>query len=92
MVVILDIEVLEKGPMVGEKIGNPATIGSDGKVYYRQGKAELILMSSTARCLRPTITRTPTPTPEEVPPPPPRGQVRTPAARDHLPRHQHQAR
>ena len=33
MVVILDIEVLEKGPMVGEKIGNPATIGSDGKVY-----------------------------------------------------------
>ena len=32
MVVILDIEVLEQGPMVGEKIGNPATIGSDGRV------------------------------------------------------------
>ena len=29
---MLDLEVLQKGEMVGKKIGNPVTIGSDGKV------------------------------------------------------------
>ena len=29
---MLDLEVLQKGEMVAKKIGNPVTIGSDGKV------------------------------------------------------------
>ena len=32
VVIVLDLEVLQKGEMVGKKIGNPVTIGSDGKV------------------------------------------------------------
>jgi len=32
VVIVLDLEVLQTGETVGKKIGNPATIGSDGKV------------------------------------------------------------
>ena len=32
MVIVLDLEVLQKGALVAKKIGNPVTIGSDGKV------------------------------------------------------------
>ena len=29
---LVDLEVLQRGEMVGKRIGNPATIGLDGKV------------------------------------------------------------
>ena len=32
VVIVLDLEVLQKGELVAKKIGNPVTIGSDGKV------------------------------------------------------------
>ena len=32
VVIVLELEVLQRGEQVGKKIGNPATIGSDGKV------------------------------------------------------------
>ena len=32
--IVLDLEVLQKGDMEGKKIGNPVTIGPDGKVGF----------------------------------------------------------
>ena len=32
VVIVLDLEVLQKGELVAKKIGNPVTIGSDGRV------------------------------------------------------------
>ena len=32
VVIVLDLEVLQRGELVAKKIGNPVTIGSDGRV------------------------------------------------------------
>ena len=32
MLIVLDLEVLQGGPLVGRVIGNPVTLGSDGTV------------------------------------------------------------
>jgi hypothetical protein len=37
VVIVLELEVLQRGEQVGKKIGNPATIGSDGKVPAAAG-------------------------------------------------------
>ena len=86
VVIVLDLEVLQKGEMVGKKIGNPVTIGSDGKVGPPFNFNSCIV-NWFARYHPPLPTRMPTlmlvlPTPQ-------RGQMRIPWVVDLPTRRQH---